>query len=206
MKRQLQDQLYKDFPLLYGDRNKSMRQTCMCWGIETGDGWYDLIRELSEKLSKQIEQYSKDNPNLRCYNCGCTRDKHYASRSYNPGKCLHVRREPRKRYFLRTRRLPWYRRLINPFLRLLNFFYSVFSYDLMTCHCEGYEPNIPRASQVKEKYGTLRFYMTSELPGMHEHIMEAERKSAETCEVCGAPGKVIDGGWIATRCEDCLEK
>lgn len=206
MKKQLQDKLYEDFSLLYGDRNKSMQVTCMCWGIETGDGWYDLIRELSEKLNKQIEKYAEDNPNLRCYNCGCAKDRHYASRSYNPGKCLHIRREPRKRYFRRSRHLPWYRRLLNPFMTLLNWFHYMFNYDLTACYCEGYDPSIPRASQVKEKFGTLRFYMTSELPGMHEHIREAERQSAETCELCGAPGKVIDGGWITTRCEGCLEK
>ena len=23
-----------------------MKETCMCWGIDTGDGWYDLIDTL----------------------------------------------------------------------------------------------------------------------------------------------------------------
>lgn len=61
-----------------------------------------------------------------------------------------------------------------------------------------------RASQVKEKYGTLRFYMTSESDEMSYLIGEAERKSAVTCENCGSKGKVRNDGWISIRCDDCI--
>lgn len=61
------------------------------------------------------------------------------------------------------------------------------------------------ASQVKEKYGTLRFY-TGSYPTEHGEaieaaINEAEEKSAETCEVCGKPGTTIGGGWLRTVCD-----
>jgi len=61
----------------------------------------------------------------------------------------------------------------------------------------------PRASQVKEKFGTLRFYMSSETAEMSAAIREAEEESARTCEVCGAPGKTRGGGWIETLCDGC---
>jgi len=61
-----------------------------------------------------------------------------------------------------------------------------------------------RASQVKEKFGTLRFYMTSETDAMEEAIRVAEEKSAVTCEVCGGPGnRDRDAGWIKTLCDSC---
>lgn len=52
MKPELEDKLIRRFPKLYGQHNKPMPETCMCWGFECGDGWFDLIWELSEKLEQ----------------------------------------------------------------------------------------------------------------------------------------------------------
>lgn len=60
-----------------------------------------------------------------------------------------------------------------------------------------------RASQVKEKFGTLRFYMSSETDDMSEFISLAEQSSQYVCEHCGMPGKLRRGGWIRTLCDDC---
>lgn len=38
------------FPDLFRDRNKSMMETCMCWGFNTGEGWNQLIYDMCEKL------------------------------------------------------------------------------------------------------------------------------------------------------------
>jgi hypothetical protein len=81
--------------------------------------------------------------------------------------------------------------------------------------------------QVKEKFGTLRFYAKPgvELPdfpdsdeGVATHnewynnnvypfydlIHQYEDKSASICELCGQPGNVGDNGyWWATRCDSC---
>jgi len=62
------------------------------------------------------------------------------------------------------------------------------------------------ASQVKEKYGSLRFYMTTETDEMAELIRKAENKSEKTCEHCGKPGKIIGGGWLYCRCRKCAKK
>ena len=46
------------------------------------------------------------------------------------------------------------------------------------------DDNVPFAIQVKEKFGMLRFYMSSETEAMSEAILDAERRSGVTCEVC----------------------
>jgi hypothetical protein len=53
MRQDLDDQLCKDFPLLYADRRASMQTTAMCWGFP-GDGWEPLIREASGQLEALI--------------------------------------------------------------------------------------------------------------------------------------------------------
>jgi|HubBroStandDraft_2_1064218.scaffolds.fasta_scaffold00002_59 hypothetical protein len=43
--------------------------------------------------------------------------------------------------------------------------------------------------QIKEKFGLLRFYTNGMTEPMWEALRRAERRSLQTCEVCGAPGK-----------------
>jgi len=50
--------------------------------------------------------------------------------------------------------------------------------------------------QVKEKFGTLRFYMNMETEEMSRAIRETEGRSASACEVCGRPGTLRGGGWL----------
>ena len=63
-----------------------------------------------------------------------------------------------------------------------------------------------RFTQIKEKYATIRIYWSGKLSrdaaGQVEEAIElAEARSACTCEVCGAPGRLNDrGGWLATAC------
>ena len=64
----------------------------------------------------------------------------------------------------------------------------------------------PYATQVKEKYGTLRFYISGATDEILELIHKAELLSNETCEVCGKPGWCQTAGWITVRCEDCKHK
>ena len=44
------DEMMKEFPLLYRQRKLPMTETCMCWGIDCGEGWYQPIHELSQNL------------------------------------------------------------------------------------------------------------------------------------------------------------
>lgn len=61
----------------------------------------------------------------------------------------------------------------------------------------------PRASQVKEKFGKLHFYMTTETDEMAEVIEEAEKKSTEICECCGKEGVILQASWLTCLCENC---
>jgi len=64
----------------------------------------------------------------------------------------------------------------------------------------------PRASQIKEKFGTLRFYLTVGTDEMHKIVSKAEKKSAKICEQCGAKGKLRGTGWVFTMCNKCWKK
>lgn len=65
----------------------------------------------------------------------------------------------------------------------------------------------PRALQVKEKFGGLRFYMTSATDEMWDLISEAEHKSYRICEVCGKKGRVRNRGWLKALCnKHAIEK
>ncbi len=68
------------------------------------------------------------------------------------------------------------------------------------------EPWWPRASQIKEKYGTLRFYMTGGTPEMYTIVDKAESQSSKTCETCGKPGKLRGHGWYYTACAKHTKK
>ena len=63
------------------------------------------------------------------------------------------------------------------------------------------------ANQIKEKYGTLRFYISvyggNEIENsiFDDIINEAERKSKYTCEITGKDGSLCHrGGWYKTLC------
>jgi hypothetical protein len=63
-----------------------------------------------------------------------------------------------------------------------------------------------KAVQVKEKFGTLRFYITGGDGFVNGVISTVEAFSAITCEDCGSPGKLYTTGWCVTQCESCREK
>jgi hypothetical protein len=68
------------------------------------------------------------------------------------------------------------------------------------------DPNIPQviASQVKEKFGGLRFYINGGDEYIYKLISNAEKLSYQTCEDCGSREKVGQTkGWIITLCEKC---
>jgi hypothetical protein len=62
--------------------------------------------------------------------------------------------------------------------------------------------------QVKEKFGTLRFYVDKEgeAGGFSEAIEKAMKASAITCEDCGARGKLRGDAWVRTLCVPCNKK
>jgi hypothetical protein len=62
------------------------------------------------------------------------------------------------------------------------------------------------AVQVKEKFGTLRFYVNGTNLQQEGMISFAEYLSGSICERCGSMEDVSQtNGWIVTLCKKCLE-
>jgi hypothetical protein len=199
----------------------------MCWGFSHGDGWEPIIRRLAEKVEPIIQQWIDDNPFADC-DCGCKKEKHVFKKCetiFNRGLWTKGCRPkyamaPTWMIALRPR---WLNRLVDRFWRK---FYTKILYPFRVrrdkimwwlcyrgilyredpCPCREYNPQHPRASQVKEKFGTLRFYMDHGCEEIWQHISQAERESAVTCEDCGAYGEIREGGWIRTLCNDCEKR
>lgn len=85
-------------------------------------------------------------------------------------------------------------------------------YDLINTLCSSIThhlkynaaPDTPPviAEQVKEKFGTLRFYYRGGDDKIDAFVQFAEYFSGKICEVCGKPGRLNEGGWLKTTCED----
>lgn len=56
--------------------------------------------------------------------------------------------------------------------------------------------------QVKEKFGTLRFYTHGGNEKIDGMIWFAENMSGRICETCGKPGKLNGLGWRYTACDE----
>jgi hypothetical protein len=119
------------------NRNKDMQETCMCWGFECGDGWFQILDSLMGNIQNHIDWNNKNF------------EKGYTQYKYVPQVTL---------------------------------------------------------DQVKEKFGTLRFYYTGGDDYISGLVSMAESMSAVTCESCGHPGEQTRGGWIKTNCKPCEEK
>ena len=70
------------------------------------------------------------------------------------------------------------------------------------------EVNWPRAAQIKEKMGGLRFYVNGSITdALRALILTAEEEeSRHICECCGAPGKLREGRWRHTYCDQHAEQ
>ena len=52
--------LYKKYPKLFGQHGKSMKETCMCWGISVGIGWLPIIELLCESMQRYVDVHKID--------------------------------------------------------------------------------------------------------------------------------------------------
>ena len=65
--------------------------------------------------------------------------------------------------------------------------------------------------QIKEKFGYLRYYYSTELEDyseMENLVSEYTKKSGEICEKCGSTNTIDAnlGGWYKRWCETCVEE
>jgi hypothetical protein len=118
-------------------------------------------------------------------------DSERIRRKYNNWKNIFVGYEWKWKY------LRWYIKLFSKFKIYLNlrksFNYSVLQTEVV---------------QVKEKYGSLRFYVTKSDDTIYGMINFAEYLSSKICEDCGTIENVSQStdGWITTLCETCRLK
>ena len=108
------------------NRNKDMKETCMCWGFECGNGWFTILDQLMGNIQHHID---------------------------------------------------WKNRTEEVVTQVT-------------------------LDQVKEKFGTLRFYYTGGDDYIRGMVTMAEAMSGVTCETCGKPGTRTGGGWIKTVCKE----
>ena len=59
MTEELDKKLVEKYPKIFRDRHADMRTTAMCWGIETGSGWYFIIDNLCNTIQSYIDNNSK---------------------------------------------------------------------------------------------------------------------------------------------------
>lgn len=208
------------YPLLYGDRSKSPQQTCMCFGFECGDGWEDLLWRVSGRLEPLIRKYIDENPDLRCRYCDRPRSKHDDTEKmlvpFQPIKPVY---HYFKIHWKRVLKAIITKRMITPLIKdfkmwarwhayrastkFFGFLFTKFKIGKRVPICDQYEGRYPRASQVKEKFGGLRFYMTHATDEMYDITDAAEQESEEICEQCGAPGELRGNAWLTTLCQPC---
>lgn len=61
-----------------------------------------------------------------------------------------------------------------------------------------------RITQIKEKFGMLRWYDSGNTKHGYEIIGKYARLSMRTCILCGKPATRITLGWVSPYCDDCL--
>lgn len=203
-RKEFEKRMTEKYPLLYEDMYGDPRETIMSFGFDIGPGWYSIIEELSEgleKLIKPIRDKAMADPKAKCARCCRGKKWHWFFYFIMSVK-----------YFF-TNKLRAVKLLPAEIKRAKFFKYSVwnrmkFSFLLLKWYrpCRRFVLSHPRALQVKEKFGSLRFYMTSNTDEIDDLIDKAEEKSYKTCEECGCPGKLRNGGWMTTLCDSCAKK
>ena len=61
-----------------------------------------------------------------------------------------------------------------------------------------------RITDIKEKFGSLRWYDNFNTKHGYEIIDKYTRLSAHTCICCGKPATRITSWWISPYCDDCV--
>jgi len=65
---------------------------------------------------------------------------------------------------------------------------------------EKAKETLPTVAQIKEKFGSLCFYLYNADAVSNAITTYAEAMSTSTCEECGCPGKRYHMGWYRTLC------
>lgn len=178
MREELDEILVKKYPKIFKNRYGDVRQTLMVFGFECGDGWFNIIDALCANIQGHVNQSRRSRAIALRFNRALARAKKgdmnglYHFYTYGTG-------DKWSEHAVKTAHISLERgeeRTVNA-----------------AC------PQVV-AVQVKEKFGTLRFYYDCGDEFVSGVTAMAESMSARTCEVCGNPGKVYHSGWVTTLC------
>lgn len=181
MTPELDAKLCAEYPRIFRDRYAPMDQTAMCWGPECGNGWYHIIEALCGIIQSHIDHGCRDRAWALRYNRALRRAQ--AGDTQALVRFYAVSRTPDSLAWAQTQA----------------------QRDLDSAVTLRDVPEAPAqvvATQVKEKYGTLRFYVDYADDYVRGAIALAEHLSARTCETCGAAGKLRGDFWLSTRCDE----
>ena len=64
MRQKSQDKLFIKYPELFRQKDLTPQETCMCWGIQCGDGWYDIIDILCCEIQRYINNKKIKQPEI----------------------------------------------------------------------------------------------------------------------------------------------
>lgn len=176
MKQELDKLLCEKYPKMMVNRHKDMKETCMCWGFDCGDGWFNILDQLMGNIQHHIDWSVKQRDSANKYNEMAAQCKAGIFDLFEQDNKDTV---------------PTYKE------------------EKLARIVAGEFRTVPDAvcqvilDQVKEKFGTLRFYYSGgddEISGM---VRMAESMSAVTCEECSAPAETHGPGWIRTICNQC---
>jgi len=180
MKQELDELLCKRYPKIFRDRHADMRTTAMCWGFDCGNGWFNVIDQMCRIMQWHIDYSRKNRARELRYNRAVTRamngDMAALIRYHTIGKG------------------------INAHEYAVKYANEDVERGLKLREVREACPQVV-ATQVKEKFGTLRFYYYGGDDYCRGVESMADNMTAVTCEVCGNAGKLLTQGWHRTLCE-----
>ena len=179
MKLELDKLLCEKYPKMMVNRNKNMQETCMCWGFECGDGWFNILDQLMGNIQHHIDWKEKQRAGAIKYNEMAAQAKAGNFDLFEET----MKALPNDEY--KEKRLA----------------------EIVAGDFRQVPESIPQVTldQVKEKFGTLRFYYSGGDDIIDGMVRMAESMTGVTCEECGNVGERRGGGWVHTYCTPCEE-
>jgi hypothetical protein len=179
MKQELDKLLCEKYPKMMVNRNKNMQETCMCWGFECGDGWFNILDQLMGNIQHHIDWKEKQRNGAIKYNEMAAQAKAGNFDLFEED----MKALPNDEF--KEKRLA----------------------EIVAGDFRKLPEVIPQVTldQVKEKFGTLRFYYTGGDDYISGMVSLAESMTGVTCEGCGNIGERRGGGWVHTYCTPCEE-